>query len=188
MRFFIALEIPEQHKLQFHKLQQKLIKLLPEARLTELDKLHLTFAFIGDQPPQMQQPLIDILSQSAVGIHPFDITPAYIDGFPNIHYSRVIWAGIKGDIDKIIILRERIKDGLNTLQLDTDYRRFVPHITIAKLPTNFEIDLELEEKLQALISDTFTPIHITSIKLFESVPEGGLHTHNTLAEVKLGLN
>lgn len=185
MRFFIAFEIPEQNKHQFFILQKQIKKLFPELRLTDKDKLHLTLAFIGDQLPDIKQDLIDVLEESAVGINSFEITPAYIDGFPNIHNPRVMWTGIKGDIDKIIIIRERIKDGLHRLKLDTDERRFLPHITIGKFNENFEINLEIEEKLQWLMHNTFAPIDITSIKLFESVPDGGFHKHNTLAAIEL---
>ncbi len=186
MRFFLALEIPDQEKPKFQAIQQKLQEILPQARITNSDKLHLTFAFIGEQPDSMLEPLTQVLQQAAKGIAPFEITPAYIDGFPNIHNPKIIWAGVKGDIDKIVILRERIKDGLERLHLDMDERRFVPHISIAKLNGNAEISTQTEEKLQELIQNAFTPIHISSIKLFESIPSEGFHKHNTLSEVKLG--
>lgn len=186
MRFFIALEIPSEKKLQFQAIQAKLHTILPQARLTGPDKLHLTFAFIGEQPDTFKDSLVQVLQTAASGIAPFEITPAYIDGFPNIHEPKVIWAGVKGDIDKIIILRERIKDELKKLNLDTDERRFVPHISIAKLSKDLEISTQTEERLQAIVQDAFSPVQISSIKLFESIPNEGLHKHNTLAEVKLG--
>ncbi len=102
------------------------------------------------------------------------------------HYPKVIWAGVKGDIDRIVILRERIKDRLFDLGLDTDERRFIPHITIAKLNNEAEVSLETEEQLQKMmVEQNFTSIKINSIKLFESVPNQGFHRHNTLAEIKL---
>lgn len=183
----MALEIPEENKPQLRAIQKQLSDLVPQARLTESDKLHLTFAFIGEQPDEIKDELVDVLAHASKGITPFEITPAYIDGFPNIHYPKVIWAGVKDDIDKIIILRERIKDHLQTLNLDTDERRFIPHITIAKLGEQEEISLQTEEMMQKIMLDQhFSPIKINSIKLFESVPEGGFHFHNTLAEIKLG--
>lgn len=186
MRFFIALEIPKQNIPQFQAIQDKLHILIPQLRITDLDKIHLTFAFVGEQLDSLKDPLIKVLKEAAKGIYPFEITPAYIDGFPNIHHPDVLWTGIKGDIDKIIILRERIKDGLEKLKLDTDERRFTPHITIAKLDgSKTNIDLNLEEKMQSLMQGSFTPIKVSSIKLIESIAEGGLHKHNTLAEIKL---
>lgn len=186
MRFFIALEISDENKSQLEAVQQKLSILIPQARITDYDKFHLTFAFIGEQNPEIKDDLVDVLAHATKGIKPFEITPAYIDGFPNIHEPKVIWAGVKDDIDKIIILRERIKDRLDKMHLDTDARRFIPHITLAKLNNNYEISLEVEERLQQIMSEMhFTPIKIHSIKLFESVPDQGFHKHNTLAEIEL---
>lgn len=187
MRFFIALEIPEQNKAQFQSIQQNLHSLIPQARLTTPDKVHLTLAFIGDQPDQFKKNLTEILQSSVAGIPSFEITPAYIDGFPSIHHPQVLWVGVKDDIDKIYIIHERIHDGLESLRLPADERRFIPHITIAKInnPPPITINQNLERDLEKIMAANFEPIQIFSIKLFQSIPEGGLHKHNTLAEIKL---
>lgn len=185
MRFFIALEIPNYNSLQFQSIQDKLNTLIPQAKLTDLDKIHLTIAFIGEEDESFKDKLVQIIKDSVEGIPPFEVTPAYIDGFPSIHHPNVLWVGVKDDIDKILLIRERIKDGLAQLKLPVDERRFVPHITIAKISGDFSVERDLEEKLQKLMNESYEPIKITSIKLFESIPEGGFHTHNTLAEIKL---
>ncbi|MCL4366528.1 RNA 2',3'-cyclic phosphodiesterase [Patescibacteria group bacterium] len=184
MRFFIALEIPIENKPQFQAIQRSLHTLIPQARLTALDKIHLTLAFIGEQPDQLQNRLVDIIEEAAVNIPVFEVTPAYIDGFPDIHHPQVLWVGVKGDIDKILLVRERIKDGLESLKLPVDERRFIPHISIAKL-NNFQVNRNLEEGLEEIMVTNFQPIQISSIKLFESIPQGGLHQHNTLAQIPL---
>lgn len=185
MRFFIALEIPSRNRCQFKAIQNNLHTIIPQARLTSLDKIHLTLAFLGEQPDDLKESLINILQKAACNINDFAVTPAYIDGFPNIHNPQVLWVGVKGDIDKILILHERIKDGLQTLNLPIDERRFIPHISIAKLNNNFTIDHNLEISLQGIMAESFVPIQITSIKLFESIPSGGFHKHNTLAQIPL---
>lgn len=184
MRYFIALELPTENKLELQEMQQQLHQLLPQARLTSPDKLHLTLAFIGEQPDTLQSQLTYIINNSVSGIQPFEVTPAYLDGFPSLHHPEVLWVGTKGDIDKILLIREKVKDGLADLNLVTDERRFVPHITVAKV-AYLQVGDPLEAKLQQLMARHFQPIKVTSIKLFQSIPEGGLHKHNTLAEVKL---
>ncbi len=185
MRFFIALEIPEDSRRQIESVQASLKRLFPEIRLTDSDKFHLTIAFIGEQPEQMKTTLVNIMLNAVDKIPPFAVTPALIDGFPSLHNSKVLWIGVKGDTDKLMIIRERIKDGLKDLNLVVDERRYEPHIAIAK-SHNFYLSEEKEASLQAIIlSRYFEPIKITSLKLFESIPSGGLHKHNTLAEVVL---
>lgn len=185
MRFFIALEIPEECRKQLETVQENLRQIIPGVRLTNNDKLHLTIAFIGEQPDTLKESLVKVMENAASGIPPFSITPAYIDGFPNLHHAHTFWVGVKGDIDKLMIIRERIKDGLVSLGLDTEDRRYVPHIAIAKINNNFSLHKYQEAKLQEIMLNIFGPIQITAIKLFESIPEEGFHTHNTLAEIPL---
>lgn len=186
MRFFIALEIPSENLLQFQAIQQRLHTLIPQARITSLDKIHLTLAFLGEQPDDLQNRLSSVIENAAKDVPVFEVTPAYIDGFPNIHHPLILWVGVKGDIDKVLLIRERVKDGLSNLHLPVDERRFIPHITIAKLNNHLKIDQKLEVELEKLMTLPFEPIQITSIKLFESIPQEGFHKHNTLAEIKLG--
>lgn len=185
MRFFIALEIPSENIPQFQAIQDKLHTLIPQTKITGLDKIHLTLAFIGEQPDSLKDELIHIIKKAVAQIPSFEVTPAYIDGFPNIHHPNILWVGVKGDIDKILLIRESVKDGLDNLHLPVDERRFVPHISIAKLTKQIEISREVEVELEKIMTANFDPIKITSIKLFESVSNKGFHSHNTLSEVKL---
>ena len=94
MRFFIALEIPDDSQQQLETVQIKLKQLIPEVRLTNPEKLHLTLAFIGEQPESLLPKLIEIIKQAVTGISRFELTPAYIDGFPNIHHPHTFWIGV----------------------------------------------------------------------------------------------
>lgn len=185
MRFFIALEIPAGSRKQLKIIQKKLKQLIPQVRLTDNEKLHLTLVFVGEQPDEYQQPLTQVVKKAVWGISPFEITPAYIDAFPNLHHPAIFWVGAKGDTDKLFIIRERIKDGLADLGLLVDERRFVPHIAVGKV-RNFNLNRREEVALEKIpLSAPFYPVHITSIKLFQSIPQHGFHQHNTLAEIKL---
>lgn len=184
MRFFIALEIPKENLQQFQTIQANLHTLIPQARLTALDKIHLTLAFLGEQSNILKDPLINIIRNAVFQIPTFEVTPAYIDGFPTIHQPQVLWVGVKGDVDRLFLMHERIKDGLKALNLPADERRFIPHISIAKL-RSLQVDLNLERDLEKIMAESFHAIQISSIKLFESIPYEGFHKHHTLAEIKL---
>lgn len=186
MRFFIALEIPSENLPQFQAIQVGLHTLIPQVKLTDSEKIHLTLAFIGEQPDTFKDSLTKIIQDATLGVHSFKVTPAYIDGFPNIHSPHTIWVGVKGDIDKLLLIREHIKDGLANLSLPINERRFTPHIVIAKANNHLRINRTIERKLTEIMAINFHPIQIQSIKLFESIPEHGFHRHNTLAKIKLG--
>ena len=42
-----------------------------------------------------------------------------------------------------------------------------------------------ESEFEKIEMQSFKPIVVNSIKLFESIPNEGFHNHNTLAEIKL---
>ena len=185
MRFFIALEIQQEKRKQLQLVQTKLKQLIPQVRLTDNSKLHLTITFVGEQPNQLKDSLINMIKKAVVGIPIFNVTPAYIDAFPKLHNPRTFWIGVKGDIDKLVLIRERVKDGLINLNLAVDERRYTPHIAIAKINNGFKLKKEQENRLEQIMATHLEPIQISSIKLFESIPQHGFHKHNTLAEVKL---
>lgn len=186
MRYFIALEIPNDAKRQLKKIQDSLKTIIPDAKLTDNEKLHITIAFIGEQPVDVLKKLTEVIESAAKDIPPFILTPGYLDGFPTLHHPHIIWVGVKEDVDKLFLLRERIKDGLQDLNLEVDERRYTPHIAIAKIKGKLNLNGQLENSLQSLMaSQTFEPIRVDSIKLFESTPEHGFHTHNTLAQIPL---
>lgn len=185
MRFFVALEIPETSRSQIQAVQAELSQIIPSLRLTDPEKLHLTIAFIGEQSDTLTEDLVSLINRSTQGINSFSITPAIIDGFPNIHSPHTLFLGVTGDLDKLLVLRERIKDGLVNLGIDIDERRFVPHIAIGKLSEN-KISPSEESQIQELVLKTdFDSISTHSIKLFQSLPEENFHRHNTLAEINL---
>lgn len=184
MRFFIALEIPKENSSQLLEIQRKIRDIIPEIRLAEEDKLHLTIAFVGDQDESLKEDLIKLITDAAKGVPSFVVSPGMIDGFPNIHHPMVLWIGVNGEIDNLLVLRERVKDGLKRLQLVVDERRFAPHITLGKL-RNYSLTSKQEQKIQQIALEEFKPITVSSIKLFESAPNHGFHKHNTLAEIKL---
>lgn len=186
MRFFVALEIPEKSCQSLKIVQQKLEEIIPEIRLTDNDELHLTIAFIGEQADSFVDDFKKIIKEAISGISPFQIIPAYVDGFPNIHHPYTLWAGVKGDIDKLFVLQERIKDGLVELGLYMDERRYIPHIALGKVLGNYILSIKQEALLQEMaVKEDFGPVTITSIKLFESIPESGFHRQNTLTEISL---
>lgn len=185
MRYFVALEIPNESKSELEGLQDKIKQILPEIRLTDPEKLHLTIAFIGEQDDNLKPELIEIITQATADINTFTITPAFIDGFPNPHYPHTIWVGVKGEIDKLMVIRERIKDNLARLKIDIDERRFIPHIAIGKLTNNLITENQESALQKLMLQENFNPIPVTSIKLFASIPDHGFHAHNTLAEIKL---
>lgn len=73
MRLFIALEIPSENILQFQDIQAKLHTLIPQVRITALGKIHLTLTFLGEQPDEFKEKLIQIIRDAVQGISSFEV-------------------------------------------------------------------------------------------------------------------
>lgn len=184
MRFFIALEIPELSKSQIRSVQQGLKALIPQIRLADTSKIHLTIAFPGDQADSLQNKLTQVIQEAVLGIDPFEVTPSFLGAFPNLDHPYTFWIGVKGGVLRLHLLQKRIKQALEDLNLPIDKRPYTPHIAIAKIQ-NYSLPKVMRVRVEELMQQPFNPIYITKVKLFESVPEGGFHTHNTLAEIEL---
>ena len=66
--------------------------LIPQAKITDPAKVHLTLAFLGEQNPEIKDKLVEIIEQSAKDISLFEVTPAVYhdakDSVNNIVISR----------------------------------------------------------------------------------------------------
>ncbi len=66
MRFFIALEIPSGNLAQFQAIQHSLHTLIPQSKLTDVDKIHLTLAFLGEQNPAIKDKFVNLQHEKNV--------------------------------------------------------------------------------------------------------------------------
>ena len=107
------------------------------------DQLHLTLAFIGDVPLNVMRQIEDELSKT--DFEPFDLTLAGVDMFGNIRQPKNLWAGVV-DETPLQNLHEKILTALERIDVETDRRRYKPHVTLARFPRN----------IQARISDWLT--------------------------------
>jgi 2'-5' RNA ligase len=100
---------------------------------------------------------------------------------------RVLWVGIKGEVDKLVGWQQRLDNGLGPLGFAREARPFTPHLTLARLRENCSPgdSLHLGETVanaQVKVDYKFT---VTSLNLMKSqlFPSGAVYS--CLAEVKL---
>jgi len=100
---------------------------------------------------------------------------------------RVVWVGIKGEVDKLVSWQQRLDDGLGQLGFAKETRPFTPHLTLARLRDNCSPgDIlhfgEMFAKAHVEVDYSFT---VSSLNLMRSqlFPTGAVYSR--LAEVKL---
>ena len=188
IRSFIAIELPEEVKKGLRRLQNELR--LPEHNFVKWvspDGIHLTLKFLGNIPSQRVAELTRVMEQASHGVSPFQIEVTEVGAFPNMRQPRVLWVGIKGDIDKLVAWQQHLDNGLVSLGFAKEARAFTPHLTLARLregcsPGDSRAFGEMVAKTPVEISCKF---NVTSLNLMKSQLLPGGAVYSRLAEVKL---
>ena len=131
MRLFFALELPP-------RVQAALGRLRPneesrDYRWAEPSLLHLTLAFLGEQPPERLPVLEQVGSAAASGSRPAVLrlgTPGSFGGSRTA--PRVLWVGLEGDLEALSELHTRLDSALRQAEFPVEERPFRPHITLAR--------------------------------------------------------
>jgi 2'-5' RNA ligase len=92
-RTFIAVDIPQEIKMELDRLITQLRPYAPEIRWVRAANLHLTLRFLGSIPKDSISILANDMSQNLTGFGQFQISLEGVGGFPNLKRARVIWIG-----------------------------------------------------------------------------------------------
>jgi RNA 2',3'-cyclic 3'-phosphodiesterase len=133
IRAFLAIELPEETKIKLNQLEDQFkIKRL-NVKWVDPENIHLTLKFLGnisvDSIPKIQE----IMEEAALEIAPFKIGVNGVGVFPNVQRVQIIWAGLNGELDKLIQLQKLIDTGMSRLGFIPESRPFTAHITIARM-------------------------------------------------------
>ena len=170
MRAFVAIDLPDAVITALEALQEA----MPLGRATTPDQMHLTLAFLGEQPDE----LIEAAHQALEGIRfpAFEMQLAGLGTFGSREPS-VLWAGVK-DATQVKALHDRILPALHGAGLPLERRRFRPHVTIARFDRS---GLPEHERLARFLSrwEGFPspPFTVTDFGLWRSTlrPKGAIH-------------
>jgi 2'-5' RNA ligase len=110
-----------------------------------------------------------------------------LGAFPNAKQPRVAWVGIKGEVDKLMSLQQRVDANLSPLGFPKESRPFSPHLTLGRLreKTSPRERQHLGELLMSTGFETAFRFKVDAISLMRSrlAPAGAIYS--CLARVKL---
>lgn len=125
-RLFVSLELPE-------SVTRALADLDPHIRgVRWLDprQMHLTLAFLGNVPAEIQETLSEKLR--AISWKPFFLPLIGLGTFPTKGWPRIIWIGVGRGHPHLFQLHKRVQEALLAVGLEPDLRSFHPHVTLAR--------------------------------------------------------
>ena len=130
MRLFFAVELPAD-------VQGALGRLRPsdasaDYRWVDPSLLHLTLAFLGEQPEDRLEVLQRVGAIAASGSHAGHLRLGQTGSFGSRGAPRVLWVDLAGDLDTVLQLQSRLSAGLRDAGFPVESREFRPHITLAR--------------------------------------------------------
>jgi len=169
-RLFVAIDLPESTK-------QFLVDLDPKirgVRWTEAAQMHLTLAFFGDVPEDVDLTLREKLSAIEFGAFFLPITGA--GTFPPKGPPKIIWIGVGRGHPHLFQVHKRVQEAALGAGIEPELRPWHPHITIARCRD--VAPQSIRKFLQSNADLDWGMIRVEEFHLYSSklTPAGPIHT------------
>ena len=168
MRLFVAINFPDSVK------DQLLGWGLPlrGARWVEPDQMHVTVAFLGEQPNNVDREVCDSLE--GLEFAPFELRFQSVDFFGSKKAPRILWAAVCAS-PELMTLQKKVSEHCRAFGIKIEPRRFRPHLTLARLNRTSFVDLARSRGAFSLARTD--PFWIDSFQLFlsELHPTGAVY-------------
>jgi RNA 2',3'-cyclic 3'-phosphodiesterase len=134
MRLFVAIALPAAAAGELDSAVAPLRLAWPELRWTGRDAWHLTLAFLGEVDEELTGKLGDRLKRAAARHPRLSLALGGAGAFPAAARARVLWTGVKGDLDGLGRLAQTVAAGARRAGVPptTEGRRYEPHLTLAR--------------------------------------------------------
>lgn len=178
MRAFIAIKLPGFIKENLQNAQKIMRKNNLKAKYTSHKNMHLTLKFLGNVDNDLLPKIKDILTECTQYAKPVKLSLKGAGAFPNIRFPKIVWAGIKGEIQKLETLHAMLEQKLSNFGIPREKRKFHGHLTLARLKKNKLTAQRFERVIQQIGKFESHQFKADRLTLFQSrlMPEGPIYT------------
>ncbi len=170
---FLALDLPPETKEQLFSLREHFDDL--PARWVAKENIHLTLFFLGRQPLYKIELLKKALEQKERAEEVI-IRGESLELGPPGNKKRLLWVKVDRE-ENLARLYDIVRELLKNLSFPVEKREFLPHITLARLPSFWHREFPPENL--PVFEDIFEPfeVKVKELKLFESKlrPQGPVY-------------
>jgi 2'-5' RNA ligase len=132
LRAFIAVDVDEGTRRECAAFETAIRRTSAALRWVQPEALHLTLIFFGDIFG-VQVPAIAVaMDAAAAGVAPLGLAVRGVGTFGHPASPRVIWAGVEGDVERLLALHGDLTSRFRELGHRVEERPFVPHLTLAR--------------------------------------------------------
>jgi 2'-5' RNA ligase len=188
VRAFIAIPLPHELCTSLSKLQERLQSGLPKeaVRWASSGQIHLTLKFLGDVASAELTEMEKSLEEICRRFSPFSLRAEGLGCFPSVARPRVVWVGLRGDMEALQRLQSQIDPVLRPWCEGNEERAFLPHLTIGRVR---ETGPRMARQVGARVLGSSPPRlgewNVQEVKLVQSKlsPKGAKHSY--LASLRL---
>jgi 2'-5' RNA ligase len=130
VRLFFAIELPSEVQLALGRLRPADDS--RDYRWVDPSLLHLTLAFLGEQPAERLVTLQRVGAEAAAASTPGELRLGTAGSFGARRAPRVLWVDLAGDPDALLSLQKYLDVRLRETGFDLEDRPFRPHVTLAR--------------------------------------------------------
>ncbi len=165
-RTFISVNIENREILENIVATQKtLIATGADMKPVEPENIHITLKFLGEISETQVLRIKEEIRE--INFTPIKLEVEETGVFPNLRRPRVIWAGIKGEIEQLSQVFKELEKKLQSIGFKRERRRFQPHITIGRVRSGRNRENLVHEILQ-LQNKIYGEIMVNHISFMKS--------------------
>jgi 2'-5' RNA ligase len=177
IRSFIAIDLPEDTRKTLSVVQEKLEQSRAAVRWVKPPAIHLTLKFLGNILPAQVDDIAAAIEQLVRDEPPLTLCVAGLGGFPSTRKPRVIWVGLRGEVERLANIQAGLEKVLEPLGFAREGRGFRPHLTIGRVKDRHRLQ-PLIEAMSTLKLPKFNCFDADEIILYKSElrPTGAIYT------------
>jgi len=132
IRAFIAVDLPGEVTEEIRLIQSRIKPHLDQVRWVRPENIHMTLKFLGDVERSVIESMSVGMTEVMRSEGPLSFSVGGVGGFPRTERARVVWLGVRGDIERLAVLQSAIEDVANSFGVAREKRSFRPHLTIGR--------------------------------------------------------
>lgn len=183
MRLFWAVNLPGEMKDRLAALKRDLLVPGVDAVWVKTENLHLTVVFIGETDINIIKKMVAGVENALRGFPPLRLSLGGLGFFPGAGRPRVLWAGVRGDLDGFGELHRRVENALIPLGFNPETKPFSPHLTLARIKSPRGCDALVRRVTSQAKVEIPGELRIDSVELMRSELSAQGPAYTVLARV-----
>ena len=178
IRSFLAIELPRDVRTTLERVALEVRGCDLPVKWVKVQNIHLTIVFLGDVSPDVLEPIQEQVQSVCLEFGPFRAAIEGMGTFPNRRNPRVLWLGLKGELERMSLFRNALQQHLVPFGIKAEKRPFRPHLTLGRFRKGKHKGLDLEELISRYGEIKSPSSMLGELVLFRSdlKPTGAVYT------------